>query len=99
MASVTNRTLLDLGRLTANLVTYPEGHSVYRHNDPMGGGRYYKLNLILKAPRAGGVFETEKVIFNLFDRVILFRPDLYQHSVSKIEKGKRVRLSIALHTP
>lgn len=38
MASVTNRTLLDFGRLTANLVTYPEGHSVYRHNDPMGGG-------------------------------------------------------------
>lgn len=34
MNHVINRSLLDLRRLTINLVTYPEGHSVMRHNDP-----------------------------------------------------------------
>ncbi|MCO7231487.1 MULTISPECIES: hypothetical protein [unclassified Cobetia] len=99
MACVINRSLLDLRRLTINLVTYPEGHSVMRHNDPMGSGSYYKLNVILKQPPLGGVFETDDTIFNLFDRVILFRPDLHEHSVSRIERGKRVLLSIALHAP
>lgn len=99
MARVINRRWLDTRRLSVNLVTYPEGHRVLRHNDPMGGGSYYKLNVVVKKPEAGGVFETERVIFSLFDRVILFRPDLYDHSVSTIERGKRVLLSIALHAP
>jgi hypothetical protein len=42
MARVINRSLLDLRRLTVNLVTYPEGNTVMRHNDPMGSGSYYK---------------------------------------------------------
>ncbi|WP_368448941.1 hypothetical protein [Cobetia amphilecti] len=97
MARVINRSLLDLRRLTINLVTYPEGHSVMRHNDPMGS--YYKLNIVLKKPRRGGVFETDGSLFRLADRVVLFRPDLHEHSVSRIERGKRVLLSIALHAP
>ncbi len=99
MGSVINRSVLNTRRLTVNLVTYPEGHRVMRHNDPMGGGRYYKLNVVLVKPEKGGIFETERVIFSLFNRVILFRPDLYDHSVSTITRGKRVLLSIALHAP
>ncbi|WP_211284145.1 hypothetical protein [Oceanimonas doudoroffii] len=70
-----------------------------RHHDPMGGGRYYKLNMVLKKPEKGGRFHADKVIFSLFDRVILFRPDLYDHSVSRIEQGRRVLLSLAIHLP
>lgn len=99
MTCVINRHLFNTRRLNINLVTYPEGHRVMRHNDPMGGGSYYKLNFVLKKPVEGGVFETDRVIFSLFNRVILFRPDLYDHSVSTIKRGKRVLLSIALHAP
>ncbi|WP_158773581.1 2OG-Fe(II) oxygenase [Cobetia sp. L2A1] len=99
MARVINRSLLDVRRLTINLVTYPQGHRVMRHNDPMGSGRYYKLNIVLKKPRQGGVFEADGTLFTLFDRIVLFRPDLHEHSVSRIEQGKRVLLSIALHAP
>lgn len=99
MSKVINRSLLHFRRLSVNLVTYPEGHGVLRHHDPMGSGSYYKLNVVLKKPKEGGVFETDRVIFSLFNRVFLFRPDLYDHSVSTIKRGKRVLLSIALHAP
>lgn len=99
MGRVINRSLLNTLRLTVNLVTYPEGHRVMRHNDPIGSGSYYKLNFVVMKPAEGGVFETDRVIFSIFNRVILFRPDLYDHSVSTIVRGKRVLLSIALHAP
>jgi hypothetical protein len=99
MKRIINRTLLTTRRLAINLVTYSEGHRVPRHLDMIESGRYYKLNFILVNAKRGGVFETEAVIFSLFNRIILFRPDLYDHSVSKIEKGKRVLLSFALHMP
>mgnify|MGYP003669492753 CR=1 FL=1 len=57
MGRVINRSLLNTRRLSVNLVTYPEGHHVRRHNDPMGGGSYYKLNFVLIKPAEGGVFE------------------------------------------
>jgi hypothetical protein len=99
MKRIINRALLTTRRLAINLVTYSEGHSVPRHLDMIESGRYYKLNFILIKAKQGGIFETEGVIFCLFNRIILFRPDLYDHSVSKIEKGKRVLLSFALHMP
>ncbi|WP_324730804.1 2OG-Fe(II) oxygenase [Pseudomonas paeninsulae] len=99
MGRVINRSLLNTRRLTVNLVTYPEGHRVMRHNDPIGSGSYYKLNFVVMKPIEGGVFETDRVIFSIFNRVTLFRPDLYDHSVSTIMRGKRVLLSIALHAP
>ncbi len=59
-------------------------------------GRLYKMNCVLVKPKAGGVFICEKKIFNLFGRLYLFRPDLYQHRVTKIERGSRWLLSFAL---
>lgn len=99
MSHVVNRSLLTLRRLTINLVTYPEGHSVMRHNDPIGSGSYYKFNVVLKKPLEGGVFETDNVIFSFFDRIVLFRPDLNEHNVTRIERGRRVLLSVAFHAP
>ncbi len=97
MTSVVNKTLLSGKRLSVSLVTYPQGHKVLRHHDPMGSGRYYKLNVVLQKPQRGGQFHADKLIFSVFNRVFLFRPDLYSHSVTRIEQGQRKLLSVALH--
>jgi len=96
-AKVTNKAILSSSIFSINLVTYPTNHSVMNHIDPVQQGRYYKLNFVLIKPRAGGVFKCSKCIINLFNRVYLFRPDKHEHSVSKIESGKRVLLSFALN--
>lgn len=95
-AKVKTRVLLHSKRLNIYLVRYPEGHSVVRHVDMVSKGRLYKLNWILAKPSSGGEFICEKTIFNLFGRLYLFRPDLYEHRVSTIERGNRWLLSFAL---
>lgn len=98
LAKVKTRVLFRSKYLSTYLVCYPEGHKVVPHLDMTARGRLYKLNCLLIKPRSGGEFACEKHIFNLFGRVILFRPDLYQHHVSKIERGNRWLLSFALTT-
>lgn len=97
LATVKNKALFSSHTFSINLVTYPTNHSVMKHIDPVQQGRYYKLNFVLVKPKAGGVFKCTKCIINWFNRVYLFRPDMYEHSVSKIESGKRVLLSFALN--
>ncbi|SFR66508.1 2OG-Fe(II) oxygenase superfamily protein [Marinobacter daqiaonensis] len=98
-AKVKTRVLFRSRYLNTYLVRYPEGHKVVPHLDMIAEGRLYKLNCLLIKPRSGGEFACEKNIFNLFGRLILFRPDLYQHQVSRIERGTRWLLSFALTTP
>ena len=93
---VKTRILFHSRRLNIYLVRYPEGHKVGPHVDMVSEGRLYKLNWVLAKPKAGGEFICDKNIFNLFGRLYLFRPDLYQHRVSKIERGNRWLLSFAL---
>jgi len=95
-AKVKTRILFHSKRLSIYLVHYPEGHKIGPHLDMVSEGRLYKLNYVLLKPRAGGEFFCEKNMFNLFGRLYLFRPDLYQHGVSKIERGSRWLLSFAL---
>jgi hypothetical protein len=97
-ASVQTRVLLRSEYLNIYLVRYPEGHKVRPHQDMIAEGRLYKLNCLLVKPRSGGEFACDKNIFNLFGRLILFRPDLHRHQVSKIERGNRWLLSFALTT-
>ncbi|MCL1148686.1 2OG-Fe(II) oxygenase [Shewanella ulleungensis] len=97
MANVVNKTIFSSRVFSVNLVTYQENHRVMTHVDPVQQGRYYKFNVVIKQPQVGGVFTCEKYIINLFNRVYLFRPDLYEHSVTKIQSGKRVLLSIAVN--
>ena len=94
--NVKTRILFYSKRLSVYLVRYPEGHKVVPHVNMVYEGRLYKLNCVLVEPKTGGEFVCEKNVFNLFGRVILFRPDLYQHRVSKIERGNRWLLSFAL---
>lgn len=94
---VKNRILFQSRRLSIYLVRYSPGHRIVPHVDMVSEGRLYKLNCVLVKPRAGGKFSCERTIFNLFGRMILFRPDLYRHQVSKIERGSRWLLSFALN--
>ena len=93
---VSNRVLFQLGGLTVYLVRYAAGHSVFPHVDMVSEGRLYKLNVVLVKPAAGGEFVCERTIFDLLGRVVLFRPDLHEHRVTRIEGGRRWVLSFAL---
>lgn len=72
---------------------FPEGSFIKEHIDPVESGyKHYRLNIILKKSKLGGEFISEKHIFET-SRIKFFRPDIYKHSVSKIEKGNRYVLS------
>jgi hypothetical protein len=75
------------------LIRYPEGSQIPPHTDPISSGRHYRLNIILKSPRAGGEFVCASPIFES-KRIKLFRPDACEHSVTKVEGGSRYVLSI-----
>ena len=93
---VKNRALFQSRRLSIYLVRYSAGHKIMPHVDMVSEGRLFKLNCVLVKPESGGEFICEKNIFNLFGRIILFRPDLHRHRVSRIERGNRWLLSFAL---
>lgn len=64
------------------------------HKDPAPEGyKMYRLNIEFTKAIEGGEFKCEKVIWSLFNRVFLFRPDLYEHSVNRVTKGTRHILS------
>ena len=60
MAKVLNKALISSKRFAINVVTYKEGHSVLEHNDPMGSGRYFKFNVVLKSRSAAVNFGQRK---------------------------------------
>jgi len=93
---VKNRVLFRSRRLSIYLVRYSAGHQVVPHVDMVSEGRLYKLNLVVVKPASGGEFRCERNLLNWSGRIIVFRPDLYQHSVSRIESGNRWLLSFAL---
>ena len=72
---------------------YPEGSSVPPHTDPLGHGRHYRLNIILRSPKSGGEFVCSNPIFES-TRIKLFRPDASEHSVTQVHGGSRYVLSI-----
>lgn len=75
------------------LIRYPEGSEIPPHTDAVKRGRHYRLNVVLKAPRAGGDFICSDPIFET-KRIKLFRPDMSAHSVSRVVGGSRYVLSI-----
>lgn len=93
---VKNWVLFQSRRLSIYLVRYSAGHQIVPHVDMVSEGRLYKLNLVLVKPASGGEFRCEGSLLNCSGRIIVFRPDLYQHSVTKIERGTRWLLSFAL---
>jgi hypothetical protein len=75
------------------LLRFPDGTEIPPHRDPVTGRRHYRLNIILKRPRAGGEFKCEAPIFET-KRIKLFRSDLSLHSVTRVEGGTRYVLSL-----
>lgn len=74
------------------LLSFSKGSEIKPHVDKVDFGNHYRLNIVFKKPQIGGDFICNKTIVNM-KRIILFRPDLYEHSVSKIKSGKRLVLS------
>lgn len=75
------------------LLYYPQGSEIAPHTDVVCGSNHYRLNIMLKKAKRGGEFVCENPIFRGF-RMNLFRPDACVHSVTRIEEGYRVMLSI-----
>jgi hypothetical protein len=75
------------------LIRYPEGAEIPPHTDPVQLGRHYRLNIVLKSPRAGGDFVCAAPIFAT-RRIKLFRPDACEHSVTRVVGGSRYVFSL-----
>ena len=56
------------------LIRYPEGSEIPPHTDPVASGRHYRLNLILKSPRAGGEFDALQACAQFHSLVSASRP-------------------------
>ncbi len=75
------------------LLRFREGAEIPEHTDPVDGRRHYRLNIVLRAARAGGEFICSAPIF-ASRRIKLFRPDVAPHAVTRVERGTRYVLSI-----
>ena len=75
------------------LLKFEQGAEIQPHTDKVDSGRHFRLNLIVRQPEEGGDFHCEKTIYESRSLKI-FRPDIYEHSVSRILSGTRYVLSI-----
>lgn len=82
-------------RFDAYLLRFPPGSSVPPHRDPVDGLAHLRLNCILRPAARGGEFRCSETLLDR-PRIKLFRPDRFEHSVTTIEAGTRVVLSIGL---
>ena len=75
------------------LLKFPEGSEILPHTDQVTSGEHFRLNVILRHAELGGVFGCSNTIFET-KRIKVFRPDISEHSVTRIVKGNRYVLSI-----
>jgi hypothetical protein len=80
------------------VLRFPEGAEIKPHTDPVKTGRHFRLNVIVKAARRGGEFVVKDAIVNR-PRVKFFRPDVSEHSVTRIEEGSRYVISFGYVRP
>ena len=80
------------------LLLYPQGSEVREHKDtsPVENKKHYRFNVVLKQADWGGGFACRKVIFSTGTWLYFFRPDLYDHWVTKVQEGSRLVLSFGL---
>lgn len=75
------------------LLKFPQGSEIAPHKDKVDFGKHFRLNVVLKKAALGGAFICDDPIFDS-GRIKLFRPDISQHKVTKVEKGSRYVLSV-----
>lgn len=84
-------------KMDCYLLRMKEGSHIDFHYDKVEGYEHNRLNIILKKAEYGGEFCLEGPSGyprRVRDRIILFRPDIDHHAVSKVERGTRYVLSI-----
>ena len=76
------------------LLKYPEGSEIPKHIDSaiIPFYEHHRINVIIQKPEEGGDFYIGDK--KQEGRVFKFRPDLQEHSVTKITKGSRYVLSM-----
>ena len=73
------------------LIKYDPDYVLKSHKDPIKPSRkHFRLNIVLQGK---GNFICEKNILSLFNTIILFRPDKYEHSM---KNGNKERLVFSL---
>lgn len=86
-------------KMDMHLVAYPTGSSIPPHKDPvLFDQRHYRLNIVVKKAKKGGEFVCGKCLFRWW-RIAFFRPDEQEHSVTKIEEGRRLIFSMGWKRP
>ena len=76
-----------------HILKMPERSRIKLHTDPVPNYKVYRLNIVLREPKEGGKFICPSAMIN-FRRLKYFRPDVMPHSISRIEEGERLVLSI-----
>jgi len=83
-------TLLATSWLDCHVLRYPPGGYIPPHTDKLVDGRkHFRMNIRLTGDDS---FKCRKVLFKWW-RVVIFRPDLHEHSVPAVKKT-RYMLSI-----
>jgi len=80
------------------ILRFRAGSEIMPHTDPVSSGRHYRLNIIIRSAISGGEFDCARPI-HASKRIKFFRPDVCEHSVSRVEKGTRYVLSIGWVLP
>lgn len=79
----------------AYLLRFPKGSSVPPHRDKVPGKRHFRLNITLRQARGGGEVRGMDPIFQL-GPIVLFRPDIDEHSMTRVYAGHCLMLSIGV---
>jgi len=75
------------------ILRFPEGSAIKPHTDQVSDNQHYRLNIVIRQADEGGEFQCAKPIFETA-RIKYFRPDVSEHSVSKVVRGSRYVLSV-----
>ena len=75
------------------LIRYPIGSSIAPHTDPVKDRRHFRLNIVIKRSPIGGKFLCDNPLFTT-TRIKFFRPDISEHSVTRVEGNSRYVLSV-----
>ena len=86
-------------KIDCYILKFPKGSFIKTHNDPAPEGyEHHRFNFIFWKAKRGGTFFSRplhcKNMYPNHNRIIKFRPDIEDHSVSAIEQGTRYVLSV-----